>query len=60
MIARDLARHHAAEGRIAIPEGLAVRHDQAHYLLLPRRSRAPSAEALMLRDWLIRTFAEPA
>lgn len=56
MISRDLTLLHAAAGRVMVPPGIALRHDQRHFLLTPRRGRRPSADVLLLRDWLLRTF----
>lgn len=60
MVSRELARGHAAAGRVCLPpgDGLALRHEQAHHLVSPRRVRPPRAEALILREWLVETFRE--
>jgi LysR family glycine cleavage system transcriptional activator len=56
MISRDLARQHCESGRVQAPPGIELRHDQCHYVLMPRRKRAHSADALAFRRWLL----EPA
>jgi LysR family transcriptional regulator, glycine cleavage system transcriptional activator len=56
MVCRDLAAQHLRSGRVVVPEGLALHHDQAHYILLPKRTRPPSAEALLFKDWLLSGF----
>ena len=57
MISRELALRHHAAGRVSIPDGIELRYDQSHFLLVPRRRRAPSTEALVFRDWLSRITA---
>ena len=59
LISRDLARHHHESGRVCVPDGVELRHDQSHYLLMPRRTRAPASDALLFRDWLIGQFGDP-
>ncbi|MEO0823029.1 MAG: LysR family transcriptional regulator [Pseudomonadota bacterium] len=54
LIARDLMQSHAA--RLSLPPGITLVHDQAHYVLLPRRRRAPSASAVLFRNWLLDVF----
>lgn len=58
MISKDLASSHIETGRVQIPAGLELHHDQAHYLLMARRARASPPEALLFRDWLIRNSPE--
>jgi len=54
MISEDLTASHVAAGRVQVPAGLTLRHDQAHFLLLPRRARATPPAVLLFRDWLLR------
>ncbi len=56
MIETALAQGHLDAGRVVAPPGLALRHDQSHHLLLPRRARPPSSAALMFRAWLAQTY----
>lgn len=60
LVSQELVRGHAEAGRIALPPGIELRHGQAHHLLLPRRSTPPAPHALVLRDWLLAAFADPA
>lgn len=59
MISRDLARHHCESGRVQAPPGIELRHDQCHYVLMPRRKRAHSADALAFRRWLLAAGPRP-
>jgi LysR family glycine cleavage system transcriptional activator len=59
MISRDLAQHHHESGRVYVPGGVELCHDQSHFLLMPRRTHAPSIDALLFRDWLVDQLGEP-
>jgi LysR family glycine cleavage system transcriptional activator len=52
MISRELAARHLAGSRVRTLPDLELVHDQAHFLLLPRRTRAASASALVFAKWL--------
>jgi len=61
LVARDLAARHLARGQVVAPPGIALRHELAHYLRLPEGPRAPRADALLFRDWLVGALqADPA
>jgi LysR family glycine cleavage system transcriptional activator len=53
MISEELAAPALADGRVAAPSDVALPHGARHYVLVPRRARAPNTDALLLRDWLI-------
>jgi len=57
MVAPDLAERHIAEGRVRPVPGLSLRHDQSHYVILPRGRAKPHALAQLFRDWLIEAMA---
>lgn len=56
MVETALAARHLAAGLVTAPPGLALDHDQSHYLLAPLRARAPTPGALMFRAWMAETF----
>ena len=60
MIERALAAPAVASGRVVAAPGLALAHDRSHWLLIPRRARAPSPATLLFRAWAAETFAAPA
>ena len=53
VIAQDLAAQHIQEGRVSAPDGFALEHEFAHYLVRPVAARVPNPGALLLRNWLL-------
>lgn len=56
LIAPELAEEMLAAGRVVTPTALELTHDQSHHLLIRRDGRAPSADILLLKDWILEAF----
>jgi len=56
LISQELVRLHESRGLVRTAPVAAPPSRQGHFLLVPRRSRRISAEAMAFRDWMLARF----
>lgn len=52
IIDAQLCHLHLERGLVVHPGGIALRHEQRHYICIPRTSHITRPEVLVLRDWI--------
>ena len=52
IIDAELCRLHLERGLVVRPAGITLKHEQRHYILVPRTNRTTRPEVIILRDWI--------